>query len=204
MEMEKKPTRQARVINFANRIVNPSSKSFQMQTPDEKTRKTASFCLPTFSCPMAPAALRTAIARLRQFAIGTDAGLGVQAPEQAVVAGGHRRIGLGQNELAFPAQRRTQVRMIGVEAFRFLESCGTSRGGFQNGAGYSHPRKLHFVGIVAERAGFAQGSVGSFFGGIFIDWLARLWPAPLPEKAKAQAQRNREQCSPIARSSPAF
>ncbi len=45
----------------------------------------------------------------------------MQAPEKAVIAGGHRRIGLGQNELAFPAQRGAQVRIVGIEAFRFLD-----------------------------------------------------------------------------------
>ena len=75
--------------------------------------------LATFSRPMTRALFRTAVAGLRQLAIWTNASLGVQAPEQAVVAGRHRRIGLGENELSFPAQRRTQVRMIDVEALRF-------------------------------------------------------------------------------------
>jgi hypothetical protein len=65
---------------------------------------------------MTGAALRIAIAGLGQLAIGTNAGLSVQTPEQAVVACGHSRIGLGKNELAFPAQRRAEVWMIGVEA----------------------------------------------------------------------------------------
>ena len=68
---------------------------------------------------MTRAAFRTAVAGLRQLAIRTDASLSVHTPEQAVIAGRHARIGLGKNELAFPAQRRTHVRMIGVEALRF-------------------------------------------------------------------------------------
>ena len=83
---------------------------------------------------MARAALGAAVAGFGQLAVGTDAGLGVQAPEQAVVAGGHCGIGLGENELAFPTQGRTQVRMIGVKAIGFAESCGTSECGFQDGA----------------------------------------------------------------------
>src|SRR5579862_7326070 len=70
---------------------------------------------------MTAAAIRTAIARLGQFAIGADAGLRVQTPEKAVIACRYRRIGLGQNELALPAQRGAQVRIVGIEAFRFLD-----------------------------------------------------------------------------------
>src|SRR5579864_3237904 len=72
-------------------------------------------CLSTFSGAMTRTAFRTTVSRLRQFAVRADAGLRVQAPKQAVVAGEHGRVRLGQNELAFPAQRRTQVRMSGVE-----------------------------------------------------------------------------------------
>jgi hypothetical protein len=70
----------------------------------------------TFSRPVAAPALRAAVAGLGQFAIWTNTGLSVNAPEQAIIAGRHRRIRLGENELAFPAQRWTEVRMIGVEA----------------------------------------------------------------------------------------
>jgi len=69
------------------------------------------------TCP----ALRTTVAGLGHFAIGSDAGLGVQAPEKAVITGGHRRIGLGQNELAFPAQVGTQVGEVGIETLRLLD-----------------------------------------------------------------------------------
>ena len=80
---------------------------------------------------MTAAALRTAIAWLRQFAIRTNAGLSVQAPEKAVIAGGHRRIGLGQNKLTFPAQRGAQVRMKGIETFRFLDHAAPPEAAFK-------------------------------------------------------------------------
>ena len=73
----------------------------------------------TFSRPMAATAFRAAVAGLGQFAIWTNTGLSVNAPEQAIIAGRHRRIRLGENELTFPAQGRTEVRMIGIEAIRF-------------------------------------------------------------------------------------
>ena len=70
---------------------------------------------------MTAAALRTAIAGLGQYTIGTNAGLCVQAPKETIIAGRHRRIGLGEDELALPAQRRTQVRMIDVETFSVVD-----------------------------------------------------------------------------------
>jgi hypothetical protein len=70
----------------------------------------------TFSRPMAATAFRAAIAGFGQFAIWTNTGLSVNAPEQAIIAGRYRRIRVGENELAFPAQGRTEVRMMGVEA----------------------------------------------------------------------------------------
>ena len=69
------------------------------------------------TCP----ALRTAVAGFSHFAIGTDARLCVQTPEKALIAGGYCRIGLGQNELAFPPQVRTQVWMTGIETLRFVD-----------------------------------------------------------------------------------
>ena len=74
-----------------------------------------------FSRAMTCPVLRTAVAGLGHFAIGPDAGLCVQAPEKAIIAGGDSRIGLGQNELAFPTQVGTQVRMAGIETIRFLD-----------------------------------------------------------------------------------
>jgi hypothetical protein len=90
-----------------------------MQTPDEKTFKNKINRLPAFACSMTRAALGTAVARLCQLAIGTDASLRVQAPEESVIASRHGGIGLCENELAFPAQCRTKFRMTGVEALRF-------------------------------------------------------------------------------------
>jgi len=77
--------------------------------------------LTTFARSMARASFRTAIAGFSQLAIRTDAGLCVKAPEQAVVGAGHRRVRLRENELPFPTQGRTEVRMIGVEAIRFAD-----------------------------------------------------------------------------------
>jgi hypothetical protein len=65
-------------------------------------------------------ALRAAIARFSQFAVRADAGLSVHAPEQPIIACRHGRIGLGNNELAFPPQRWTKVGMIRIEALGFL------------------------------------------------------------------------------------
>src|SRR5207248_11627691 len=65
---------------------------------------------------MALAIGRVAIARLSQHAVGTNAGLGVHAPEQAIVAGRHSRVGLCVYEQPFPAQSRAKVGMSGTEA----------------------------------------------------------------------------------------
>src|SRR5437588_11988185 len=65
---------------------------------------------------MALAIGRVAIARLSQHAVGTNAGLGVHAPEQAIVAGRHGRVGLCVYEQPFPAQSRAKVGMSGTEA----------------------------------------------------------------------------------------
>jgi hypothetical protein len=68
---------------------------------------------------MTGSAFRIAVSGFCQRAIRTDARLSMDAPEQAVVAWRHADIGFGKNELAFPAQRRAQVRMMNVEAIRF-------------------------------------------------------------------------------------
>ena len=80
---------------------------------------------------MACAALGTAVSRLCQFAVRTDAGLGVQAPEEAVVACRLRSVGFGENELALPAQRRTQIRGVEVEAVRFPNHAATPDAAFK-------------------------------------------------------------------------
>ena len=66
------------------------------------------------TCPV----LRTAVAGLGHFTIRPDAGLCVQAPEKAIIAGGDSWVGLGQNELSFPAQVGTQVGEVGIETLR--------------------------------------------------------------------------------------
>jgi hypothetical protein len=73
--------------------------------------------LSAFSSTVAGAAFRAAIAGLGHFAIRSNAGLRMQAPEQAIVAGRNCNIGLCENELPLPPERRAQVRMICVEAF---------------------------------------------------------------------------------------
>src|SRR5271166_2983303 len=60
--------------------------------------------------------LGRAVARLGQFAIGADAGLGVHAPEQAVVRWRHGGIVFRQYELALPTQSRAEVFAVGIEA----------------------------------------------------------------------------------------
>jgi len=64
---------------------------------------------------------RRAVARLSQFAVGTDASLSVDAPEQTFIRGRNRWVGFGEDELRFPAQGRAEARMIGVEAIGFLK-----------------------------------------------------------------------------------
>jgi hypothetical protein len=73
--------------------------------PEQKDAQNLGPMLPAFPGAMTGAVLRVAIARLGQFAIGANAGLCVQAPEQALIASRYRGIGLGKDELAFPAQR---------------------------------------------------------------------------------------------------
>src|SRR5579871_3438664 len=60
---------------------------------------------------------RGAVAGLGQLAVGADAGLRVHAPKDAVVGGRHGGIVFGLDELAFPAQRRTQVVAVRIESF---------------------------------------------------------------------------------------
>jgi len=65
---------------------------------------------------MTSAGFRRAISRLRYISVGTDAGLRVHTPEQAIIRSLHIRIVFGQNELPFPAQRGAETRMMDVEA----------------------------------------------------------------------------------------
>jgi len=73
--------------------------------PQQKDAQNLGAILPAFPGAMTGAVLRDAIARLGQFAIGANAGLRVQAPEQALIASRYRGIGLGKDELTLPAQR---------------------------------------------------------------------------------------------------
>src|SRR5579864_1793768 len=57
-----------------------------------------------------------AVAGFGYFAVWPDAGLRVHAPEQAIVGALHIGIGLGKDELPFPAQCGAQIRVVRVEA----------------------------------------------------------------------------------------
>jgi hypothetical protein len=48
-----------------------------------------------------------AVAGLGELAVGTNARLGVHAPEKTVIAGGHRCVALGVNEKPLPAKPGT-------------------------------------------------------------------------------------------------
>ena len=72
-----------------------------------------------------------ALAGLSQLAIRANAGLSVDAPEQAIVRARHGRVRLGENELALPAQRRTEVRMIGVKAIRLTDHAAPPEAAFR-------------------------------------------------------------------------
>src|SRR5919202_1281443 len=73
----------------------------------------------THPCAVTFPERRRAVTRLGDFAVGTDARLGVDTPEQTGVRRRHRGVRLGLDELPFPAQSRTEVRMIGIEAVKF-------------------------------------------------------------------------------------
>jgi len=60
---------------------------------------------------------RRAVARLGEHAIRTDAGLGVHAPEEAIVRRRHSRVVFDADELLLPAQRGAESFASGVEAF---------------------------------------------------------------------------------------
>src|SRR5271166_6685626 len=68
------------------------------------------------SRPMTRPDLGCAVSRFGQLAIRADTGLGVHAPEQAVIGWRHGGIVLRHYELAFPAQRRAEVFAVGIEA----------------------------------------------------------------------------------------
>src|SRR5438105_5997656 len=74
----------------------------------------------------------TAVARLRELAVGTDAGLREPAPEKAIVTSRHRGIGIRPDVLALPMQRGAESGAFRVEAIRFLDhatppACSSAR-----------------------------------------------------------------------------
>ena len=71
----------------------------------------------TRTMTLAPA--RRTVSRFSNLAVGTNAGLRVQTPEQPLVRRRNRGVRFRENELSFPAQGRTEIRMIGVEAIEF-------------------------------------------------------------------------------------
>jgi hypothetical protein len=60
-----------------------------------------------------------AVSGFGHFSIGADASLRVQTPEQAFVGRWHGGIGLGEDELPFPAQRGAEIWVFRVEALGF-------------------------------------------------------------------------------------
>src|SRR5580692_1791928 len=77
--------------------------------------------LPAFSRAVAFPARGRAIPRLRQLAVGAYASLGVEAPEQAFIRWRNGRIGVGEDELWFPAEGGGEIRMFGVETIGLLQ-----------------------------------------------------------------------------------
>ena len=67
--------------------------------------------------PVAFASGIIAIAGFGEFTIGSDASLGVHAPEKAVIGRGHGVVVFGENELALPAQSAAKRFATYVEAF---------------------------------------------------------------------------------------
>ena len=77
--------------------------------------------LSAFTRAVAFATRGRAVARLRQLAVRANAGLGVDAPEQAFIRMRDSRIGFGKDELRLPAQGRAEAGMFGVKAIGFLK-----------------------------------------------------------------------------------
>ena len=70
----------------------------------------------TFPSVVALAGSIDAVAGLGELPIGTDAGLGIHAPEQTIIAGRHSGVALVVNEKPLPTKPGTQVRMACIEA----------------------------------------------------------------------------------------
>jgi hypothetical protein len=69
-----------------------------------------------FPCAVTLSSTIVAVAGFGQMAIGTDASLGIHAPEQTIIAGRYGRVTLGVNEKPLPTKPGTQVRMVCIEA----------------------------------------------------------------------------------------
>src|SRR4030088_2483472 len=72
--------------------------------------------LATGSCSVARASLRATVAWFSEIAVRADASLSVEAPEQTVVRARHGRIRFGKDKLTFPAERRAEIRVVGIES----------------------------------------------------------------------------------------
>ncbi len=64
---------------------------------------------------MARTPVGTAIAGLGQFSIRSNAGLSMNAPEQAIAGSGQARVQISDDELPFPAEGWTEIGMASVE-----------------------------------------------------------------------------------------
>jgi hypothetical protein len=74
-----------------------------------------------FPSPMT-GSMRAAVSWLRQFAVGANACLRVHTPEIAVIGRRHRWIGIDIQVDALPTQRRTQIRMVGIETIPLVDN----------------------------------------------------------------------------------
>src|SRR6267142_1409056 len=101
----------AKNTSKALRITNSRPPAFFYFRPAARSLATAA---------MAVAVGRTAVPRLRNFAIGSDAGLGERAPEETVIGARHGGVGFGPDILALGMKRRTQPRTIGIEPLGFF------------------------------------------------------------------------------------
>ncbi len=82
----------------------------------KESRLTTLTYLATASCSVAGASLGATVAWFSEIAVGADTSLSVEAPEQTVVRARHGGIGLGKDKLTFPAQRRAEIRIVGIES----------------------------------------------------------------------------------------
>ena len=71
--------------------------------------------MPTDRFPVTRAILSRTQVRLDKAVVGPNAGLRINTPVLVIAAGRNRGIVLGENELAFPAQRRAEIGIMYVE-----------------------------------------------------------------------------------------